>query len=173
MFMKKFELKLFHRTRIRKLEGTREKEPISHIPLVFIMCFVISFMLLSAGIGVASATDLVGSWHLDEGSGTIAYDSSGNGNDGAIYGATWTTGKNGSALEFDGVDDYVNCGNDPSLNIADEITVIAWIYPTGKGDSNYPRIVDKSSSTSGTAPGYKIYPRAAEDYKLTLCWWSG
>ncbi|BBO17988.1 conserved hypothetical protein [Candidatus Brocadia pituitae] len=39
---------------------------------------------------------------FDEGSGTIANDSSGNGNNGNIIGATWTTGKSGGGLSFDG-----------------------------------------------------------------------
>jgi len=30
------------------------------------------------------------------------------------------------ALEFDGVDDYVNCGSDASLDIVDEITAECW-----------------------------------------------
>ena len=41
-----------------------------------------------------------GLWSLDEGSGTVAADSSGNGNDGAIVDALWDTGKLGSALSF-------------------------------------------------------------------------
>jgi len=50
---------------------------------------------------------LVGSWHFDEDSGNITYDSSGNDNNGIIHGANWTNGKFGKALEFDGTDDYV------------------------------------------------------------------
>ncbi len=49
---------------------------------------------------------LVGWWKFDETNGTVAYDSSGNGNDGNFTnGPTWTTGKIGGALSFDGVDD--------------------------------------------------------------------
>jgi hypothetical protein len=47
---------------------------------------------------------LLAYWNFDEGSGSTAHDTSGNGLDGTIYGATWTTG----ALDFDGVDDYVD-----------------------------------------------------------------
>jgi len=47
-------------------------------------------------------------WKFDEGGGSTAHDSSGNGYDGTIYGATWTTGKIGNALDFDGVDDYID-----------------------------------------------------------------
>ena len=63
---------------------------------------------------------------FDEGSGLVATDSSGNGNDGAIVGATWTTGKNGKALNFDGINDFVSV---PRTN-QDEISIAAWFYKT-------------------------------------------
>jgi len=70
---------------------------------------------------------LVGYWKFDEGSGTIAYDLSGNGNNGTIYGATWTQGKVGGALSFDGVDDYVDCGNSDNLRMGgSDFTVSLW-----------------------------------------------
>jgi hypothetical protein len=40
---------------------------------------------------VTGYENLVGYWKFNEGSGTIAYDSSEEGNDGMIYGATWST----------------------------------------------------------------------------------
>ncbi len=81
-----------------------------------------------------------GLWHFDEDSGTTVTDSSGNGNTGTYYGETfndgtlkngpqWVDGKFGKALSFDGVDDYVDCGNDSSLNLDNEVTVEAWIKP--------------------------------------------
>ncbi len=70
---------------------------------------------------------LVGYWRFDEDSGSVVSDSSTEGNDGMIYGAQWTTGKVGSALEFDGVDDYVNIGDDTSLNFGTgNFSVEAW-----------------------------------------------
>ncbi|GAI48008.1 unnamed protein product, partial [marine sediment metagenome] len=96
-------------------------------------------------------------------------DSSGNGNHGSpINGTTFTQGKIGKARSFDGSDDYVDCGSGASLDITGAITIEAWIYPIGKGDSDYPRIVDKSSGVGGGDPGYKIYLRAAQGYTLTL-----
>ncbi|MDI6787839.1 MAG: fibronectin type III domain-containing protein, partial [Planctomycetota bacterium] len=56
----------------------------------------------SAGGG----NQLVAHWKFDETSGTTANDSSGNGNNGTVYGPAWS----GSALSFDGVDDYVYVG---------------------------------------------------------------
>jgi len=71
---------------------------------------------------------LVASWHFDEGSGTTAYDSSGNNNHGTLVnGPQWVDGKYGKALSFDGSDDYVDCGTDESLNITDAITIEAWV----------------------------------------------
>jgi len=83
-------------------------------------------------------TDLVGEWHFDEGSGTTATDSSEYENNGTINGATWTTGKLGSALNFDGVDDYIDCGHDASLDITDKITIMLWVKSAvaGKGGPN-------------------------------------
>jgi len=75
-------------------------------------------------------TGLVGYWKFDEGSGSIAYDSSGNNNNGTIHGANWTTGKIGNALHFDGDNNYVDCGNDTSLNITNAITIAMWIKTT-------------------------------------------
>jgi N-acetylneuraminic acid mutarotase len=61
---------------------------------------------------------LVGWWKFDEGSGTVAYDSSGNGHDGNLTnGPTWVAGKIEGALSFDGVNDWVNLGADPFPDI--------------------------------------------------------
>ena len=46
-------------------------------------------VVLAAGVGAADE-GLVAEWHFDEGAGGVLVDSSGNGNDGTIYGATWT-----------------------------------------------------------------------------------
>ena len=52
--------------------------------------------------------NLVGHWKLDDGAGTTAADSSGNGNDGTLEGnRRWVDGYDGGGLRFDGTDDYV------------------------------------------------------------------
>jgi len=65
-------------------------------------------------------------YHFDEGIGTNVADSSGNGNDGTVYGAAWTTGISGNALEFDG-SDYINVPDSSSLNNPSAVTVEAWV----------------------------------------------
>jgi Ca2+-binding RTX toxin-like protein len=66
-------------------------------------------------------------WKFDEGSGNIASDSSGNGNNGMIHTATWTDGIVGRALHFNGVDSWVEVPNSPTLTGLSQITVEAWI----------------------------------------------
>jgi hypothetical protein len=72
---------------------------------------------------------LVGYWKLDEGIGTTAYDSSGNGNDGTLVnGPTWVDGRFGKALSFDGVDNMVNAPNSSLWNFGTgDFTMGAWI----------------------------------------------
>jgi len=73
---------------------------------------------------------LAGYWNFNENSGSTAHDKSTYSNNGTlINGPQWTTGRFGNALGFDGVDDYVDCGSDPSLDITDEITIEVCISP--------------------------------------------
>ena len=73
---------------------------------------------------------LIASWHFDEESGDIAYDSSGNDYDGTIYGATRVDGKFGKALDYDGSDDYVDCGD---ITYSTAYSAEAWIKTTFTG----------------------------------------
>ncbi|MHA2022682.1 MAG: DUF2341 domain-containing protein, partial [Candidatus Thorarchaeota archaeon] len=103
---------------------------------------------------------VVGAWYFDEGSGNTACDSSGNGNDGTIYGASWVDGKFGKALRFDGVDDYVKVPNSENLTLTKQVTVTAWIKTT-MGLVNYrPAIAGKHDSYFLTIGEYtEDYPR--------------
>ncbi len=102
-----------------------------------------AFAVLVGGIFLNSAkvkaqtslptAGMVGYWNFDEGTGTSAADSSGLGNSGTFAGgATWTTGKTGSALSLDGQTGYVNMGNAQNLQIANG-TLSAWIKTSDAG----------------------------------------
>jgi hypothetical protein len=68
-------------------------------------------------------------WKLDETSGQTAEDSAGN-NDGRVVGdPQWQpyAGKIDGAMEFDGDGDYIEIGRESNFDIADQITVSAWI----------------------------------------------
>jgi len=84
----------------------------------------------------ASSAGLVGHWTMNAiTSGTIE-DSSGEGNTGTVSGATLDTANQklgAGCLSFDGVNDYVDCGNDASLNLTDEITISFWAKYNNSG----------------------------------------
>jgi hypothetical protein len=67
-----------------------------------------------------------GWWMLDETEGSMAHDSSGNGNDGIVAGALWTEGVLNGALDFDGSYDFVLVGNYPKPDSV--MTATAWAY---------------------------------------------
>ncbi len=94
--------------------------------LIYLVSFILVLGLVLTSVAKAADPDLAAYWKFDDGSGTTAFDSSGNGNDGVFVGdPKWVTGKLGGALEFDG-DDYLNCGNGTSLQIRDAITIAFW-----------------------------------------------
>jgi len=67
---------------------------------------------------------------LSEGSGTTANDSSGEGNNGTISGAVYDKVVNGGyTLNFDGTDDYVDCGDNLEFTNGETITISVWINP--------------------------------------------
>jgi hypothetical protein len=81
------------------------------------------------------ASGLVGWWPFDEKNGTIAVDSSGNGNNGTLSSPapTWTIGKVGGALSFNGS----NTVTFPNISLANmPYTVSAWIYKNDTNDFN-------------------------------------
>lgn len=84
----------------------------------------------SSGIGALGSDNLVGWWKFDEASGTTASDSSGQGNNGTLYGMAgteWVSGKFGNAIELDGVDDYIRVP-DSSDYESNHLTYSAWVY---------------------------------------------
>ncbi len=80
----------------------------------------------------ASPAGLVAAYGFGEGSGGVASDASGNGNQGTIRGAAWTSGKFGNALSFDGATSLVTVNDSPSLDLT-AMTLEAWVFPTALG----------------------------------------
>jgi len=98
---------------------------------------------------------LVGHWTFD-GPDMIgnATDRSGQGNDGYLTNFTSTTtvsGKLGQALEFDGVDDYVDVGSAwTPLNTGEPFTISAWTY-LHDFDNQYPVLMQFRSNSGVVA----------------------
>ena len=99
----------------------------------FIKILVPAILLVTVfGFGVARAqldpNDVVLALSFDDGQGGTAKDSSDKGNDGELVGPKWVNdGKFGSALAFDGSDDFVEVRDHDSLNFEEAFTVMLWI----------------------------------------------
>ena len=118
---------------------------------------LISFVFVS-GLTLTdpAQAELVAWWRLDEGSGMMAFDSSGNGNDASFEGSpAWVEdGKFGKALKFDGSSDYLAVPDSESLDInADQLSIAAWINGEDWPAANH--IVRKIADT-GTGSIYMI-----------------
>ena len=97
---------------------------------------------------VSDTAGLLAWWKLDDGSGTSAVDSSGNGHTGTLVNSpTWTTGMLNGALGFNGTNQYVNFGNVTALGGLSAITVSGWVKSTSAVETH---IADKSACV-GTA----------------------
>jgi hypothetical protein len=72
-------------------------------------------------------TGLVLYMSFDEGQGSTARDSSGNGNNGTLMGnATWVNGYYGSGLELLAVGDFVEVPDSSSLDVTESLTLAIW-----------------------------------------------
>ena len=116
---------------------------------------VIGLALLVVNLGSpaparTASANLVAAYSFDEGIGTTATDSSGNGGDGTINGASWTTqAQFGGALSFNGSSSFVDLGNPTSLRLAGSATWSAWVYATGNPPDD-GQIIAKSEHGGGT-----------------------
>jgi len=103
------------------------------------MLAVVAAILGSAAVATAQwdpNTDpsLVGWWKFDEGSGTVASDSSASANNGTLNGgAQWVAGRLGDALQFNGSDAYVRASHIPLDNRS--FTITMWINPVLSGSA--------------------------------------
>jgi ABC-type transport system substrate-binding protein len=123
--------------------------------LAISLIIMIVLSLLFSGLNThanGSGGNLVGYWRFDEGSGTTASDSSGNGNTGTLHGgAAWTDGRFAKALDFSGVDGYVQIPQSSSLDVTAQVTVEAWVNLRAYVDSvGYEsHVVSRSDDAGG------------------------
>ena len=90
---------------------------------------------------------LIAHWKLDEIEGAIAYDSIGD-NDGILYGnPIWQPmgGMLGGALEFDGDNDYVDCGTFNPSDATGQLSICLWAKWNGL-NGRYQGLIGKRNS---------------------------
>jgi hypothetical protein len=100
-------------------------------------------------------TDLDGHWKLDETTGVVAADSSGNGYNGDLInmaGNEWTPGMINNCLEFDGVNQYTRHGDVLDFERTDPFTMACWINYTGSPVD----IVMGKMANGGSYRGYAL-----------------
>ena len=118
-----------------------------------------------------TVSDLVGWWKFDEGSGTVAYDSSGNVHDGNLTnGPTWTNGKIGGALSFDGVDDFVVVNSSPELSLRNNFTLSAWLKINVKVNDSSDQIIIRKGNVDYD---FKIYGQNRDLYNRGILEFGG
>jgi len=134
------------------------------LTLVCISLIVIGLILTGQSFAKLDLKNAAGIWLLDEGTGDMAYDSSGNGNDGTILGPEWVKGQMSSALSFDGVDDRVVIPDADSLDLLEAWTITAWVF-VNSSETAYGHIMGKRSGagtnyafrTSNVGTGWESY----------------
>ena len=88
----------------------------------------------------------VGAWLFDEGAGEDVRDGTPHENHGRLKSeAAWVDGKFGTAVEFDGEEDYVDVPNSASLNITEAITIVMWAKRNTTSNDDHERAVIKGS----------------------------
>jgi hypothetical protein len=136
------------------------------------------FFTLALACAGVQAAELVGYWSLNEGSGTTAGDSSGNGLNGVLNGAvTWTAGQFGSALQFDysaadgiPVSEYVSIPHDPLLDFTTGFSLSFWINgPPGQFGSGegIATIIEKSHGAID-ATGWAVQAHATDGAAISM-----
>jgi len=103
--------------------------------------------------GMASEADLYAHWKFDETSGTEAADSSLNTNTLTTTDVTWADGEIDGAASFNGTSSRADCPHDASLQVADELTLAMWFYPTAAGQSNRSILAAKGENLP---PAYSL-----------------
>jgi len=117
-----------------------------------LICLLFCGLVLGAIPAGEAQADLVGWWRFDEGTGTVASDSSGKGNNGTFNGnPQWVAGHFGGALEFDGSGDWLDCGTGQSLRLGGAVTMTVWVKINAQN-----RDQKVGGNQNGSNGGYKM-----------------
>jgi hypothetical protein len=87
-------------------------------------------------------------------------DLSGNNNSGSLVNGPTFSSANGGSIVFDGVDDFVNIGNQSSLGFTNGIfTVDTWIYipSSWTAGSQYPNLISKGATAGWDTDGWSLF----------------
>jgi hypothetical protein len=111
-----------------------------------------------------------GVWHLNETGTGYRYDSSPYNNHGSPQnydGDESASGIIGGADSFDGINDYVVCGNDSTLEVTGQLTLSAWIKLTDNEAPRYMRVITKKPRYDSNY-GYGIWIHPMNEWVAVL-----
>ena len=126
------------------------------------VCLFASLFSLAIGSLARAEGDLAVHYVFNEGSGSVSYDDSTNKNNGKICGAEYVKSAKGYAVEgyalkFDGADDYIDGGNNASLNIGtNDFSIEFWCDIDALPDGYWGLISKKSGDWGAAHRGYEI-----------------
>ncbi|MFK8038290.1 MAG: DUF2341 domain-containing protein [Crocinitomicaceae bacterium] len=103
-------------------------------------------------------SDYAAVWHMNQspaGSSPQLTDYTANTNDGIANGSMTAgdlvTGRIGNGIDFDGTDDFFDCGSDASTTINNDITVSAWMFSTAASG----HVINRGGGWDD--PGYSLF----------------
>jgi hypothetical protein len=102
-------------------------------------------------------SDLVAWWKFDDGSGTTAVDSSGNGNTlSVVNGVSWVAGKIGGAISANGTNQYAT---EPAINLSATNTVPVAFWANRIYSTNVESVMLESSTNYNfSTTGFGFFP---------------
>jgi hypothetical protein len=99
---------------------------------------------------------LAAAYAFDEGLGTASIDLSGMGNTATLYSTTWTSGKYGQALSFNGINSFASAGTGGFPEFNKPQTVACWVSVARKYSSTKSIVsIANSAFRSGSKLGLK------------------
>lgn len=114
----------------------------------FILILLVTGLAILPSIARSQDPSLVLAFSFDEEGVEEEQDLSPQGNNGTIGGfPEWTDGKFEKALVFDSVDDQVVVPTNESLDIEEEITMMAWVMPGENLTADWRTVIGKSPTS--------------------------
>ncbi|MHB1000073.1 MAG: LamG domain-containing protein [Armatimonadota bacterium] len=148
--------------------------------IIYVICAVV-FTIFTVGLFPAiagaeqtqsinsassSVEGLIAHWPLNEGKGSIARDISGNGADCDLKNTKWSDGPFGKAVDFNGINSYLEARDAGKGNITGAFTISFWMKPQAWKDQYSGGIISKRKSDA--VHGYVIYSDGNFPTKICL-----
>jgi hypothetical protein len=111
---------------------------------------IIALLSIPGSQARAAAPGLVAAYAFGEGGGTTSADQSGHAHVATLSNVTWTTGRYGRALSFNGNSSIAEIADAADLDLASGMTIEAWIRPASTQTG--ARTIAAKSGTAGAFP---------------------